>query len=47
MVSQDRNSFGNGRLLGLQKELKLTSQEYGNCGQLFCKPVFLQPKMTL
>lgn len=31
----DRNSFGNGRLLGLQKELKLTDKEYGNCGQLF------------
>ncbi|KAJ9136537.1 MFS general substrate transporter [Coniochaeta hoffmannii] len=31
----DRNSFGNGRLLGLQKQLKLTDDQYGNCAQLF------------
>ncbi|OIW32824.1 MFS general substrate transporter [Coniochaeta ligniaria NRRL 30616] len=31
----DRNSFGNARLLGLQKQLKLTDDQYGDCAQLF------------
>lgn len=34
---QDRNGFGNGRLLGMQQELKLTDDQYGNCSQLFCE----------
>ncbi|KAH8890617.1 retrograde regulation protein 2 [Thozetella sp. PMI_491] len=31
----DRNSYGNARLLGLQKQLKFTDAQYSQCAQLF------------
>ena len=39
----DRNSIGNARLMGLQKDLHMTANQYYNCLMMFCKYPAVSP----
>lgn len=37
-IDQDRGNIGNARVLGMQKDLGLSNQQFLNIIMMFCKP---------